>query len=698
MRVDALADPGGDGDGADDLADPLARQHVWRWPGTFLTAGEQRSRPPRADMQPQQLRQVAPDRHLPALSALALADGDHALDEADILDTKLHQLGSPGAGLQQRLQHQSGAAVLGVGLVEEAKFFLDGQPIDAAAMFRGRPQPGALPGGFEDGLALRVVDALTHEDGGDGGGGAFDGGHDPVCFMSPGCKPAASECPAWAKVGRGSACRTRPSAFHSGVVESSLAGDQERRCAMRVKVLLQITAEDGTAGGAAEVAVFEKQTERPEDLGLSIAEGKALMAAVQQRVVDAQVASWAERHRCCEACGARRHSKGSYPVIFMTLYGDVRISSPRLHRCPCQGTDGPATVSPLRDLIPDHVAPERLYLEARWSSLVPYAAAAGLLADVLPIASGANATTLREHTLRVAERAEAELGEERPCFIDGCPADWAGLPIPEGRIVVGLDGGYVRDWEDRKTNFEVIVGQSVPEDRDARYVGLVHTYDAKPKRRLFDLLKSQGLQANQDVTFLTDGGEEIRALTELVTPESEHVLDWFHITMRLTVLSQYARGVAHHDEAAGKSLLAELERIKWLLWHGNQHRAGETIGFFLDDVDGLEVDYPNLSKFARAAHEFAVYIASNAGSLINYGERFRAGERISSCLAESTVNAVISKRFAKRQQMQWTKRGAHLLLQTRTRALDGTLRPLFEKWYPGLANDNSAEPAQAAAA
>ena len=58
---------------------------------------------------------------------------------------------------------------------------------------------------------------------------------------------------------------------------------------MRVKVLLQITADDGSAGGAAEVAVFEKQTERPEDLGLSIAEGKALTAAIQQRVVDAQV-------------------------------------------------------------------------------------------------------------------------------------------------------------------------------------------------------------------------------------------------------------------------------------------------------------------------------------------------------------------------------------------------------------------------
>src|ERR1017187_9541468 len=97
-------------------------------------------------------------------------------------------------------------------------------------------------------------------------------------------------------------------------------------------------------------------------------------------------------------------------------------------------------------------------------------------------------------------------------------------------------------------------------------------------------------------------------------------------------------------------------------------------------------------KLARTAHEFAVYITSNASSLINYGERYRAGERISSCLAESTVNAVISERFAKRQQMQWTPRGAHLLLQTRTRTLDGTLRPLFERWYPGLTDESAVEP------
>jgi hypothetical protein len=308
---------------------------------------------------------------------------------------------------------------------------------------------------------------------------------------------------------------------------------------MRVSILLQIINDDGASSSVEEVAAFEKATKQAEDVGLSLVEGKTLTAAVQRRVVQAQAGEWAGRHRCCRLCGSRRGSNGSYPVLFRTLYGDVPLASPRLHRCACQGKAGPATVSPLRDLLPSHVAPERLYLEARWSSLVPYAAAAGLLADVLPVTSGANATTLRQHVLRVAERAEGELGKEQSSFIDGCPAEWAALPIPEGRIVVGLDGGYVRDRDDRKANFELIVGRSIPDDRDPRYIGLVHGYDRKPKRRLFDLLKTQGLQANQDVTFLTDGGEEVRSLTELVTPEAEHVLDWFHIAMRLTVLEQY---------------------------------------------------------------------------------------------------------------------------------------------------------------
>jgi len=69
-------------------------------------------------------------------------------------------------------------------LIEEAELFFNCQPIHTAAMLRGRPQPGALPGSFEDSLALRVVHAIGNEDGGDRGGGLFDGGHQVVCSIA----------------------------------------------------------------------------------------------------------------------------------------------------------------------------------------------------------------------------------------------------------------------------------------------------------------------------------------------------------------------------------------------------------------------------------------------------------------------------------------------------------------------------------
>src|SRR5712691_11306498 len=235
---------------------------------------------------------------------------------------------------------------------------------------------------------------------------------------------------------------------------------------MKVRIMLQIAADDAEPGEAAEEVVsLEKRTDRLEEVGLSLAESKALLAAIQHRVVGLQTEAWMKQRRHCETCGRRLRVKGSYPITFRTLFGDIRLTSQRFDRCRCQGGAGPATASPLKDLLSPHVAPERLYLEARWASLAPYAVTAELLADVLPVEGGLNATTIRAHALGVAERAEAELGEERSCFIEGCPAEWEKLPLPEGRIVVGLDGGYVRDWTEKKTNFEIIVGRSLPEDR-----------------------------------------------------------------------------------------------------------------------------------------------------------------------------------------------------------------------------------------
>jgi hypothetical protein len=65
----------------------------------------------------------------------------------------------------------------------------------------------------------------------------------------------------------------------------------------------------------------------------------------------------------------------------------------------------------------------------------------------------------------------------------------------------------------------------------------------------------------------------------------------------------------------------------------------------------------------------------------NYGERYRAGEAISNAFVESAVNQVVSKRMVKKQQMRWTPKGAHLLLQVRTRVLNDDLAGDFRRWY-----------------
>ena len=77
----------------------------------------------------------------------------------------------------------------------------------------------------------------------------------------------------------------------------------------------------------------------------------------------------------------------------------------------------------------------------------------------------------------------------------------------------------------------------------------------------------------------------------------------------------------------------------------------------------------------------------------NYGERYRNGEAIATGFVESTVNQVVSKRFCKKQQMQWTKRGAHLLLQTRVKTLNGELGEVFKRWYPDMQVEELAEAA-----
>jgi hypothetical protein len=57
---------------------------------------------------------------------------------------------------------------------------------------------------------------------------------------------------------------------------------------------------------------------------------------------------------------------------------------------------------------------------------------------------------------------------------------------------------------------------------------------------------------------------------------------------------------------------------------------------------------------------------------------------------ESTINQLVAKRFVKKQQMRWTPRGAHLLLQVRVQVLNHELGAAFQRWYPKFATVQDA--------
>ncbi|CAM3798090.1 ISKra4 family transposase [Deinococcus saxicola] len=458
-----------------------------------------------------------------------------------------------------------------------------------------------------------------------------------------------------------------------------------------MQIRLQVTLIEGDQEDVHDLGSIERGTLNFEPLGLSLEEGKAVLHAFQTVLMEQQISQQLEGVRPCPDCGVQRRMKGHHHVLLHTVYGDISVNSPRWWRCACDVQGG--TFSPLSSLMPENTTPELLFLQTKWASVVSYGATVDLLRDVLPMGKTLNAETVRKHVYQVAQRAEDALGAEQAFFVEGCQQDWDALPMPDGPLTVGIDGGFVRATG--KGWFEVIAGKSILafkrdqiEDRpSSKTFAFVTTHDRKPRRRLFEMLRSQGLQENQAVTFMSDGGDNVRNLQLYLSPNAEHVLDWFHVTMRLTVLGQMARGLPGDIEALN-DVPERLERAKHHLWHGHVGQGCEELSDLevklSSALDSSQVDPTCLRKMKKYVMDMMGYIGNIKAYMVNYGERYRAGERISTGFIESAVNQVISKRFVKKQSMGWTPRGAHLLLQIRTRVLNNELEDLFRQWYPAF--------------
>ena len=73
------------------------------------------------------------------------------------------------------------------------------------------------------------------------------------------------------------------------------------------------------------VAVLERQDESVADLGLSLAEGRALLAEVQSMLVSGQAASWVAGQAACSRCGAMLAHKDCRAIVMRTVFGAVEF-------------------------------------------------------------------------------------------------------------------------------------------------------------------------------------------------------------------------------------------------------------------------------------------------------------------------------------------------------------------------------------
>jgi hypothetical protein len=95
-----------------------------------------------------------------------------------------------------------------------------------------------------------------------------------------------------------------------------------------------------------------------------------------------------------------------------------------------------------------------------------------------------------------------------------------------------------------------------------------------------------------------------------------------------------------------------LESIKHYIWHGNSAKALDRLQDLEDTLACWGCDeagnmpasgvLDSVTRMRKYVQELTTYITNNASCIVNYGERYRNGERISNAFVESTIRWSVS--------------------------------------------------------
>jgi hypothetical protein len=438
--------------------------------------------------------------------------------------------------------------------------------------------------------------------------------------------------------------------------------------------------------------VIEKEFSRlaKGEIGLTLSDGKTIMACLQQLVVKQQCEAYALTSPYCAACQMFRRVKDYGKRKIRTVYGRVELSNPRIMNCQRCLPYFCAASAVLCDICPDQATPELMELSARMGSLMTYRKAADVLAEFLPIPSTESFMTLRHRTMKLGERLD-EKARDRAWFEPPSSSEHKQAELdlpndPKREFVVSIDTAHVRCSRSEKARiFEIAVarcGRGRRGSPPGHYFATADTSKHELRSRTLQALQREGYVGRGELTVISDGAEIMKRLPKALPQPTVHILDWFHIAMKVQPLQQMAdhifRGNASRNGPA-ISIDGDIRSVKWKLWHGQTDRAIDRLEKIITAL-AVQTD-ASAKRLLDLAQPLLTYIRSNRGGIVDYGARYRSGRRIASSLAESAVDSLVARRMVKKQQMQWSLYGAHRMLQVRAAVLNGDLSDRLA-WQP----------------
>jgi hypothetical protein len=444
---------------------------------------------------------------------------------------------------------------------------------------------------------------------------------------------------------------------------------------MRLIIEARLADGDSDTGndGDGVLAVVERRDGSLTQLGLTLAEGRSLLAEVQAGLISKQVEGWLSGQTHCLRCGAALSHKDNRSTVLRTVYGKVTVKSPRLWSCACQSAPR-HVVHPLSKALTHRVTPELEYLQAEWAAHLPYRKATAMLREVLPVDKGISFSGTRNRVHTLGKRLDAEIERD----IAKLPRAVADVPVRESSHVaaVSIDSAWVRHCDSKVgcgRHVNIVAGRATFTDGPAKLYAYVHKEVTSAAARLDQFLSRNGVATDERVTVISDDAGEFEKTVHGSQLARGRILDWFHIAMKFKAAQHSVFGSKMIDSLERQSVETEITHAKWLVWHGKGRQAVKRIKALNDRL------------LTREGYEFRTlwwnlntvswYLRNNAHALVNYAARHRKSLPISSSIAESAVNQVVSQRMAKKRQMRWTDEGAHCMALVRVAVLNGELSP-----------------------